>query len=71
MNRNVLKKYTNGNTLITLEERGIPKINSMKGNTLNKLKEGDAQNETQGIGHILKRTHRIESRLLETKGTYK
>ena len=43
----------------------------MKGNTLNKLKEGDAQNETQGIGHILKRTHRIESRLLETKGTYK
>ena len=28
-------------------------INSMKGNTLNKLKEGDARNETQGIGHIL------------------
>ena len=39
----------------------MPEINSMKGNTLNKLKEGDARNETQGIGHILKRTHRIES----------
>ena len=48
----------------------MPEINSMKGNTLNKLKEGDARNETQVIGHVLKRTHRIESWLLETKGTY-
>ena len=43
----------------------MPSINSMKGNTLNKLKEGDAQKQfkeggglehTQGIGHTLKQT---------------
>ena len=39
----------------------MPEINSMRGNTLNELKEGDAQNEIQGIGHILKQTHRMES----------
>ena len=42
----------------------------MKGNTLNKLKEGDARKElkeegclehTQGIGHTLKQTHRMAS----------
>ena len=41
--------------------RRMPEINSMKGNTLKKLKEGDAQNETQVIEHILKQTHRMES----------
>ena len=39
----------------------MPKINSMRGNTLNEIKEGDARNETQGIGHILTQTHRMES----------
>ena len=42
----------------------------MKGNTLNKLKEGHARKQikeggcpkhTQGIGHTLKQTHRLAS----------
>ena len=53
----------NGNTLITRGKRR-PKINSMKGKTLNKLKEGDAREQlkegghperTQGIVHTLKK----------------
>ena len=43
----------------------MPKINLVKGNTLNKLKEGDVRKQlkegkcpehTQGIGHTLKQT---------------
>ena len=61
MNRNVLKKLEEWEYPNYTQGKRMPEINSMKGNTLNKLKEGDARNETQGIGHILKQTHRMES----------
>ena len=61
MNRNVLKKLEECEYPNNTQGKRMPEINSMKGNTLNKLKEGDARNETQGIGHILKQTHRMES----------
>ena len=61
MKRNVLKKIEEWEYPNNTRGKRMPEINSMKGNTLNKLKEGDARNETQGIGHILKQTHRMES----------
>ena len=62
MNRNVLKKIYEWEYPNNTRGKRMPEINSMKGNTLNKHKEGDARNETQGIGHILKKkTHRMES----------
>ena len=49
--------------------KSMPEINSMKGNTLNKLKEGDARKQlkeggcpahTQGIRNTLKQTQERE-----------
>ena len=47
MNRNVLKKLEEWEYPNYTQGKRMPEINSMKGNTLNKLKKGDARN-TQG-----------------------
>ena len=59
MNKNVLKKIKEWEYLYNTPRKRMPYINSMKGNTLNKLKEGDARKQlkeggcpqhTKGIG---------------------
>ena len=42
MNRNTLNKPNEGEYPYNTQGKRMPEINSMKGNTLNKLKEGDA-----------------------------
>ena len=61
MKRNVLKKLEEWEYPNNTQGKSMLEINSIKGNTLKNLKEGDARNEIQVIGHILKQTHRMES----------